>query len=517
MITTFVIMLVFFAALIAILQRIRLDGSSFSNYAVGDRSFGARYQAMSFLNTWYPGAMFTAFGGMAAANGIISFYVLSYSLLTVMLMYMMAKPVWMWGKAFDLKTQPDLFALRYNSRHIRTIAALIGIISGIPWLILGMQALGEMFRYLSMDTLSFSQAVILGVIVIAFRQIWTVRMGMRGVVISDFYQGLMAYGAGTLMLVGLILWLINTQGISFSSLNATRFILPGPGSKEGPLLLFSLVLTGALGGWCWPYIFVRLFTAKGVASLKKSAAIAIPLSFIFCLALLIFGMLAGALPSAIGHPEEVWFIASLEAGGPMLLGLAGTILLAASMGHIDGNIQATGAQIANDLLGNYFTLSTQQLIIISKLGMLILTLLASWLSCMTLPALFSLAVLAYQGIIQLAVPQFLGIFWKRGNKYGAIASMSVGFTVAVTLELIYHGTLPWAYGLTSGAVALIVNVVVYVAMAYLIPQSPSEKAHIAALFQMVASHNNAQKSRDRKESAAPAKLNHSLIDGETRS
>ena len=483
-------MLLFFGGLIVILQKIKFDDKSFTNYAVGDRSFGARYQAMSFLNTWYPGAMFTAFGGMAAASGIISFYVLTYSLLTVVLMYLMAKPVWMWGKAFDLKTQPDLFSLRYNSKHIRTIAAIIGIISGIPWLILGMQALGEMFRYISLGAMSFSQAVIFGVVVIAIRQIWTVRIGMRGVVISDFYQGLVAYILGTAMLIGLIYWLVVAKDITFSSLDSAKFVIPGPESKEGPLFLFSLVLTGALGGWCWPYIFVRLFTSNGVRSLKKSAALAIPLSFIFCTALLIFGMLAGKLPAVGQSVNDVWFIVSKEAGGLVLLGLAGAVLLAASMGHIDGNIQATGAQIANDLVGNYFSLDTKQLIYISKVGMLALTLLSSWLSCMELPALFSLAVLAYQGIIQLAVPQFLGIFWKRGNKYGAILSMSVGFIVAVSLELIYHGTLPWAYGLTSGAVALVVNVIIYVLAAYLIPQNVQEKKRVNDLFEMVTNAKN---------------------------
>jgi len=486
MIVTFGIMLIFFAALISILQRIKLSDKSFSNYAVGDRSFGARYQAMSFLNTWYPGAMFTAFGGMAAASGIISFYVLIYSLLTVMLMYMMAKPVWLWGKAFDLKTQPDLFALRYGSTHIRTIAAIIGIISGIPWLVLGMQALGEMFKYISLGSMTFSQAVILGVIVIAIRQIWTVRIGMKGVVISDFYQGMLAYLLGTAMLIGLIGWMVVSKGISFASLDPSKFTIPGPDSKEGPLFLLSLILTGALGGWCWPYIFVRLFTSNGVRSLKKSAALAIPLSLVFCASLLIFGMLAGVLPSVGQSTNDVWFIVSREAGGLILLGLAGTVLLAATMGHIDGNIQATGSQIANDLIGNYFKLNTRQLIVISKLGMLGLTLLASWLSCLELPALYSLAVLAYQGIIQLAVPQFLGIFWERGNKYGAIASMSVGFIVAVVLELTYHGNLPWAWGLTSGAVALGVNVIVYVVLAYLIPQSHAEKTRVRALFEMVS-------------------------------
>lgn len=486
MLITFGIMLIFFAGLIVILQRIKVGDKSFTNYAVGDRSFGARYQAMSFLNTWYPGAMFTAFGGMAAASGIISFYVLTYSLLTVVLMYIMAKPVWTWGKVFDLKTQPDLLSLRYNSTHIRSIAAIIGIISGIPWLVLGMQALGEMFRYISLGHLTFTQAVILGVIVIAIRQIWTVRIGMRGVIISDFYQGIVAYLLGTAMLIGLIIWLVMVKDISFANLDSSKFSIPGPGSKEGSLYLFSLVITGALGGWCWPYIFVRLFTSNGFQSLKKSAALAIPLSLIFCGALLIFGMLAGALPSVMQSPNDVWFIVSQEAGGLILLGLSGVVLLAASMGHIDGNIQATGAQIANDLIGNYFKLNTKQLIIFSKVGMLALTILASWLSCMELPALFSLAVLAYQGIIQLAVPQFMGIFWNRGNKYGAIASMSIGFAVAIILELIYHGSLPWAYGLTSGALALVVNILVYVAMAYLIPQDVKEKQRLDELFAMAS-------------------------------
>jgi solute:Na+ symporter, SSS family len=496
MIITFGIMVFFFAALIYILQRIRVNDRSFSNYAVGDRSFDAKYQAMSFLNTWYPGAMFTAFGGMAAASGVISFYVLIYSLLTVILMYIMAKPVWTWGKAFDLKTQPDLFSVRYNSKHIRTIAAVIGIISGIPWLILGMQALGEMFRYISLGAMDFYSAVIFGVIVIAIRQFWTVRIGMRGVVISDFYQGIVAYFLGTAMLIGLIAWLIYARDFSLAQLDPAKFAIPAIGSKEGPLFLFSLVLTGMLGGWCWPYIFVRLFTADGVQSLKKSAALAVPLSLIFCAALLIFGMLGALLPAVANHPNDVWFIASQEAGGLVLLGLAGTVLLAASMGHIDGNIQATGAQIANDLLGNYFRLDTRQLIVISKLGMLALTLLASWLACLELPALFSLAVMAYQGIIQLAVPQFLGIFWKRGNKQGAITSMSIGFLLAVALEIVYAGHIPWAYGLTSGAIALLANAAVYVLLAYLVPQSQEEQQRVAKLFAMVESKQVRSESKD---------------------
>lgn len=485
MLITFGCIAIFFIGIVVILQLSGIRDRNFTEYAVGGRSFGANYQAMSFLNTWYPGAMFTAFAGMAASAGVISFYVLSYSLLTVVLMYLMARPVWVWGKAFDLRTQPDLLSLRYGSRHIKTIAAVIGIVSGIPWLVLGMQALGVLFQHMSLGALSFSQAVIVGVAVIALRQVWTVRMGMRGVVISDMAQGIVAYIGGSAVLIGLIVWMVSSQGITFGSLEQSMFAIPAVGSDEGSLYLFSLVLTGAIGGWCWPYIFVRLFTADGVHSLKKSAAIAVPLSLVFCVALLVFGMLGSKVSGVADRPNDVWFLVSNAAGGLWLLGFAGVIVLAASMGHTDGNIQATGAQIANDLVGNYWSLDQRQLIVIAKVGMLGLTALSSWLACLELPALFQLAVLAYQGIIQISVPQFLGIFWKRGNKHGAIAGMIVGFTVALVLELAYPGKLPWAYGLTSGAVALVANLAIYVAAAYLIPQPRAERRRVESLFSLV--------------------------------
>ena len=128
-------------------------------------------------------------------------------------------------------------------------------------------------------------------------------------------------------------------------------------------------------------------------------------------------------------------------------------LLAASMGNIDGAIQATGAQIASDMIGNYRALPHARMVLVAKIGMVVITLLAAWLSCLDLPQLFTLAVLSYQWIFQLAMPQFLGIFWKRGNKVGAIGGMAAGFIVAVALEIAYPDSLPWAYG-TSGVVAL---------------------------------------------------------------
>jgi SSS family solute:Na+ symporter len=482
MIVTFGALAVFFLAIVAILTVSWIRDRTFSDYAVGGRSFDARFQAMSFLNTYFPGAVITAFGGMAASVGALSFYFVTYTMLTVVLMYLMAKPVWIWGKAFDLRTQSDLLALRFGSRHIRPISAVLGIVSGLPWLIMGMLSLGFLFQHLSLHALSFSNAVIVGVAVIGLRQFWTVRMGMRGVVISDMAQGLTAYIGGTIILVGMIVWMVTARGITFDTIEPRLLSIPGLGSTEGPLFVFSLILTGTIGGWCWPAIFVRLYTADGVRSLKKSAALAVPLALVFASALLAFGMLGSQIPGVTERPDEVIFIVSKEAGGLGLLALAGVVVMAASMGNIDGHIQATGTQLANDLVGSYWTLDHTRLIVVAKGGMVILTLFSAWLACLELPALFSIAILAYQGVIQLAVPQFLGLFWKRGNAVGAIVGMLAGFAVVLVLEYVWPMNLPWAFGLTSGLLALAVNLAIYVAAAFLLPQSDAERERVEALF-----------------------------------
>lgn len=92
------------------------------------------------------------------------------------------------------------------------------------------------------------------------------------------------------------------------------------------------------------YIFIRLFTAKDVNTIKKSAAHTVPISFLFTTSLLVFCMLALALPEVSMDPAGVWFIDAEQAGEYFLLGIAGGTVLAASLGHIDGHIQATGAQ-----------------------------------------------------------------------------------------------------------------------------------------------------------------------------
>jgi SSS family solute:Na+ symporter len=117
----------------------------------------------------------------------------------------------------------------------------------------------------------------------------------------------------------------------------------------------------------------------------------------------------------------------------------------------------------------------------------VITILSAWLSTLAIPHLFMLAILSYQGIIQLAVPQYLGIFWKRGNAIGAIAGVIIGFAAAVILQSIYPVSIGWAWGLTSGVIALIINAAIYVGCALFLPHSAAEATRVDGLFALTNS------------------------------
>ena len=473
----------FFVLVVAVLERTCKREQNFTDYAVAGRSFGPWFQTMAFLNTWLPGTIFIAFAGMAASSGVIGYYLIAYSLLALLLMFYMAERVFNWGTRFNLRTQADLVGMRYNARSVRLIAAVIGIVSSFPWLVLGFQSLGLVFSYLSFGQVSVVGGIFIGIGVLAVRQIWTVRFGMRGIVISDMVQGLFAYVGGALIALGLLvkLWL---SGHDLNRLPASLFSLPGWGSELGPLYYMSIVLTGALGAWCWPDIFVRLFTANSVRTIQQSVVRSAPLLYVFAFILLSMALLANSVPAVAQLPDQVWFILASGAG-VMVLSLAGIAVLAATMGNINAGTSAVGIQLTQDIIFLNKRVSDWQVTRVAKLAIAVVAALGMSGALLTVnmsSGLITLALISYQGIVQLAPALYLGLFWRRGNAAGAVGGMVSGFVAAAVLQWYYPVSIGALWGLSSGMVGMMINSVVYIALAYALPVSRQEAERVALLF-----------------------------------
>lgn len=473
---------IFLIITVVVMERGRVRTSDFSDYATAGRSFGPFFGAMAYINTFLPGTVFISFAGLAASAGLLGFYLVAYGMLGVLIMLALSRPVYTWGKQFDLRTQSDLLGLRYNSRAVRVVSAVIGIIATIPWIILGMQSLALVFEYLSFGAVSAFAAVIISVVVIVIRQYWTVKHGMRGIMLSDMVQGIVAYFLGTLIAVGLLVWLL-TNGHGFGDVPEGFTRLPGVGSELGPLYALAITLTGALGTWCWPDIFVRLFTARSAATIRKTALIAAPIMLVFGTAVLLVAYLASSLPEVAAAPDRVWFIVA-NVGGVLVVTLAGICVVAATMGNVGANIQAIGTQAANDVVGAYASerVTSSRAGKIAVAVMTLVSAVGAFFTASTVSGLVNLAMLSYQGIVQLAPTLLLGIFWKRGTAAGAVTGMVSGFAAAAVFQVLYPVSIPWLGGLTSGIAALGINVTLYVAVSLIWPNSRAERGRIDELW-----------------------------------
>ena len=63
----------------------------------------------------------------------------------------------------------------------------------------------------------------------------------------------------------------------------------------------------------------------------------------------------------------------------------------------------------------------------------------------------------------------------------------MGFALAIILQSIYPISISWAWGLTSGIIALIANAAIYVGCAVLLPNSSSERRRVEGLFALTGS------------------------------
>lgn len=481
---TFGLLFGFMALIVVLLYATQRSSGSFTDYAVGGRSFSAWFIAMSYTNSWWPGATYTAFFGLSAGAGVLGLYALAYTLLGVTAMYLMAERAWVWGKRFDLRTQCDMLGMRFDSRAVRVIASLIGIICLFPWLVLGIQAMTVLFHFASFGTWSMGTSLVAGVALIGVRQIWTVQMGMRGLVITDLAQGIVAYGGSALLCLGLLWFSREASYSNLATLPSELLRLPGQGGQYGIWYVSSLILTGVIGSLCWPTSYQRIYTASGVGAVKKGTVQTMVVAGGFYALLTLVALAASGLDVVSAKPQDGWFTLLYHVGGEWMLGLAIVIVLAASMGWVDGCVQVCGAQIANDIVQVVSPCSDRQLTIIAKASMAVFMLGASVVAFMTydMPRLQLLAQMSYQGIVQLAVPLFLGMFWRGGNRIGALLSMGVGFTLAAVLTWIYPDDIPGLGSLTAGVLALGVNLLLYLGCHWCFGQSDAERERIRRLF-----------------------------------
>lgn len=448
------IILAFFVLNAAIIKKFHTFQGDAEQYSVGNRNLGWVLVCFAFLGAWYVGALYIGWVATSADLGLFAQYLGIYSIGGLIVMYVIATNVWIWGKVYGLESITDFIKLRYKSNLFGRFFAIVVVLVNFFWVVLEMVTIGYCFQVATNSIISFKVGLILASAFVVF---YSHRGGAKATAIGSVVQGLTFGIIGTITFY--ILIRLTYGGIIplFDMLEANKPELLSLSSYRG--LWMSSIITGVLGAYCWPQIFNRLYMTKGPRESKK-AVFVVPFIVITAMLGILLPALGGTLLT--GFPQDhqlgLFWIANTY-GGPVCLALVAIFALAAGMSNTAAVTHACGVMIG-ELITTKNHDSDKKLKNL-KNSTLVVGIVAIIVSTFNLPQLTFVALAMYEFIIQAFVPLFFGIMWKRGNIQGAFLGMTTGVLIALVGFFGGAELFTWAGGFSAGCVGLMANFIVY--------------------------------------------------------
>jgi Na+/proline symporter len=358
----------------------------------------------------------------------------------------------------------DFISSRYGKSHaVAVIVSIICLIGILPYIALQLEAVTNTFNLLTQypevtvkpssnpfyaDT-TFYVAVLIGLFVIIF--------GTRRVDVTEQHHGIMSAIAfesiiklGAFLAVGLFVTLVLFQGWDHLFVEAAKNVKLAPlldfGKTASKIDFWALTFLAALAILCLPRQFQVIFVENTNESNLKPARWVFPLYLIainiFVLPLALAGSLTFAGMTPVVNPDT--FVMTLPVSGhnqPLAI-LAFIGGLSAATGMIAVEAIALSTMVCNDLVMPALIFSglidPKQAI---NFGSLVKTIRRIAIMFVVLAgcayakliggsyALVTIGLLSFVASAQFAPAMLMGLYWKRGNRAGAIAGLSSGFIV----------------------------------------------------------------------------------------
>jgi sodium/proline symporter len=230
----------------------------------------------------------------------------------------------------------------------------------------------------------------------------------------------------------------------YLSLTASYDASTGAAAPYGTLSVISCLAWG-LGYFGMPHILLRFMAIEDEKKLVLSRRIATIWVFIAMALAIIIGIIglgmtnAGSLEFLEGSASETIIvrIAGLISGHGVLTAiLAGVILagiLAATMSTSDSQLLAAASSVSQNVMQDFLhiKLSEKQSLIVARITIAAIAIVGVFLARDPNSSVFGIVSFAWAGFGgAFGAPMLCSLFWKRSNKWGALAGMvSGGLTV----------------------------------------------------------------------------------------
>lgn len=433
-----------------------------AGYVAADRQFGLL--AMYFV---VGGTVFSAFAflggpGWAYSRGVAALYILSYGVLGILPWYFLGPRAAQLGRAHGYVTQAQLVTGRFPSRTLSLLFAILTVAAFVPYIMLQMSGAGIVFNAVTAGHVPhwLGAALAYGVVVL-----YVLFGGVSAVGWTNVFQGIVMMAAAWILGIYIPNLLYGGIGPMFEQILAARpelLTLPGLDANGQPWswgAYSSTLLSSAIGLAIWPHLFMKAFTAKSDATIRRTVVL-FPTFQLFLVPLLLVGFAGVLFHSAPTSADFILPHMILETGMPALVvGLFCAGALAASMSTGDALLHGAASVAIEDGIAPFVQIEERRRRFLMQLLVLSIGGLAYWLAVIQQRSLVWLLVSAYGIIDQLAPPLYAAIYWKRATTRGVLAGL-VGGSATSVFFFLNPALRPW--DIHEGILGLVVNVTLLV-------------------------------------------------------
>lgn len=428
-------------------------------YFIGGRQLGGFVLAMTMTATYGSASSFIGGPGVAYTQGL-GWVLLSMAQLATgyFVLMILGKKFAIMARKYNAVTLVDFLKGRYESKWV----VILSSVSIILFLFSAMAAqwVGGGILIESLTGLSYTTALTIFAVSV---MVYVVIGGFRAVVVTDAVQGSVMF-FGTLIL--LIATIVAGGGIEniISDLRAEDPRLISPFGTDGTLTplyvstFWVLVGVGVIG---LPQITVRAMSYKNSKAMHQAIIIGTIVVGFVMLGMHLIGVFARPILPGIENGDTVMPTLTLKVLPSWLAGIVLAAPMAAIMSTVDSLLILVSSTVVKDVYLNYIkpdasdtTVKRFSLIVTTVLGVLLFLMALSPPDLIIWLNLFSFGGLEATFIWSVV----LGLYWRKGNKYGAVLSMITG----IISYMIIHLYFPNPFGMHTVVLPIVFSFIAFI-------------------------------------------------------
>ncbi|MEI6521073.1 MAG: sodium:solute symporter [bacterium] len=453
------------------------------DFFLGGRSLGPWMSAFAYGTTYFSAVLFIGYAGkLGWGFGIHTMWiVIGNTLVGTLLAWMVLA-----GRTREMTTKlnaitmPEFLSVRYNSKVLQILSAIVIFIFLVPYsasVMMGLSYLFEMTLKLNYTYTVIFLTILTGV--------YLMMGGYFAVAVSDFIRGIIEF-LGVMIMVYLLAGKVGGFSHATSTLMSDPSMAPGllksavlgtgmlSVTIPGWVTLLSLVLITSFGPWSLPQMVQKFYSIRSQMDIKRAMIIA----SIFALFMSFGAYYSGALthmfygaklPLELMGPKGPIFDKIMPhfittVGLPeVLVVIVVLMVFSASMSSLSSLVLVSSSAIAVDVYGAFVDRHANQKSTMSLMRILcgIFVGLTLYIALIKPTFIVNLMVISWSTLAGVFLaPYIYGLFWRRTTLPGVFAGIFAGLACAIILFMAWGSNgVPLAGAITMFLPMIVVPIV----------------------------------------------------------